>query len=299
MALRVVYPIRPRQPASRSAAPNYKRRQQLGRLVTSLVLLAIGIVWVFPFLWTLGSSLKSPAGFFREGLSIIPKEFQWDNYIHAWNDASFGQFFFNTVFITVMTVALTVLLTAMAGYVLAQTSFPGKTATVGLIGVTLFLPHGYTILPVFDIVQKLHLLDTLWAVILVQVAGNMIFSTFLFYGYFSTMDRQLQEAAIVDGANFHQVFWQILLPLAGPMIATVTLFTFISSWNNFFVPLVFTLGNADLQTLSVGLYAFVGHNSTNWTYLCAGSVITLAPIMLVFMFLQRFFVNGVAGAIKG
>ncbi len=276
----------------------YKLNRKIGHLLIHLALIAGGLLWVYPFLWTLGSSLKSPSGFFDEGLNVIPKEFEWSNYVNAWNEASFGQYFFNTVFISVCTVVLTLVFTSMAGYVLARRRFPGKKIIIGLIALTLFLPQGYTIIPVFDIIQRLGLLNTLWAIILVQTAGGMIFSTFLFMGYFTTMNHELEDAARVDGAGFNQLFWRVMFPLSGPMLATVALFTFIGSWNSFFVPLVFTLAQPNLRTLAVGMYAFIGLNSTNWTYLCAGSVITLAPIMLVFVLLQRYFVNGIAGAVK-
>lgn len=276
----------------------YKLNRKIGHLLIHLALIAGGLIWVYPFLWTLGSSLKSPSGFFDEGLNVIPKEFEWSNYVNAWNEASFGQYFFNTVFISVCTVVLTLVFTSMAGYVLARRRFPGKKLIIGLIALTLFLPQGYTIIPVFDIIQRLGLLNTLWAIILVQTAGGMIFSTFLFMGYFTTMNHELEDAARVDGAGFNQLFWRVMFPLSGPMLATVALFTFIGSWNSFFVPLVFTLAQPNLRTLAVGMYAFIGLNSTNWTYLCAGSVITLAPIMLVFVLLQRYFVNGIAGAVK-
>lgn len=277
---------------------NYKLRRTLTALLTHTLLIIGGFFWMYPFLWTLGSSLKTTDGFFNEGLNFVPKEFAWSNYTNAWNEASFGQYFFNTVFATVLTVVFTLIFTSMAGYVLARRRFPGKALLLGLVGVTLFLPHGYTIIPVFDIIQRMGLLNTLYSVILVQTAGNMVFSTFLFMGYFSTLDRELEDAARVDGAGFNQLFWRVMFPLAGPMLATVALFTFIGSWNSFFVPLVFTIGVPELRTLAVGMYAFIGQNTTQWTYLCAGSVITLAPIMLVFVLLQRYFINGVAGAIK-
>jgi ABC-type glycerol-3-phosphate transport system permease component len=283
-----------------SAAPAGRRlsRRTAARLLTHLLLLGGGFLWMYPFLWALGSSLKSTDGFFNEGLNFIPQEVEWYNYVNAWNEASFGQYFFNTVFTSALTVLFTLLFTGMAGYVLARTRFPGKKLVLGLIGITLFLPHGYTIIPVFDIVQHLGLLDTLWSIIVVLTAGNMVFNTFLFMGYFSTMSREIEEAARIDGAGFNALYWRVMFPLAGPMIATVTLFTFIGSWNDFFIPLVFTLGRPELRTLAVGMYAFVGNNSTNWTYLCAGSVIALAPIMLVFLFLQRFFIEGIGGAVK-
>lgn len=279
-------------------APRMAGRRGLARALTHTILLAGGFLWMYPVLWALGSSLKSPDGFFNEGLNVIPRELDWSNYTNAWNEASFGQYLFNTLFTTALTVLVTLIFTAMAGYVLARTRFPGKKVVIALIGVTLFLPHGYTIIPVFDVVQHIGLLNTLWSIIVVNTADGMVFNTFLFLGYFTTISRDIEEAARIDGATFNQLFFRVMFPLAGPIAATVALFTFIGSWNNFFTPLVFTLGQPDLRTLAVGLYAFIGANSTNWTYLCAGSVITLAPIMLVFLFLQRFFIEGLAGAVK-
>ncbi len=274
-------------------------RRNAGGLLLHAALLVGGFFWVYPFLWALAGSFRTETGFFNEGLSIIPKEFLLQNYSDAWTQASFGEYFLNTVFITVVTVVFTLIFTSMAGFVLARTSFPGKRTLLVLIGVTLFLPHGYTIVPIFDLIQHLNLLDTLWSVIIVETAGNMVFSTFLFMGYFSTMDRELEDAARVDGASFHQLFWQVMFPLSRPMLATIGLFAFINSWNNFLIPLVFTLGNSDLRTLPVGLYAFIGQASTSWTLLCAASVISLVPTILIFIFTQRHVINAFQGAVKG
>lgn len=261
-------------------------------------LLAGGVLWIYPFLWALGGSLKSTDDFFSGGLNPLPAHIHWSNYRDAWTGADFSTFFLNTLFFATATVIITLLATSMAGYVLARTEFPGKKALMALIGTTLFLPHGYTIIPVFDLLQNLHLLNTLWAVVLVQSAGGMVYGTFLFMGYFTTIDRGLEDAARVDGASFHQIFWRIMLPLSGPMLATVGLFTCINAWNSFFVPLVLTLSRPDLHTLSVGMFSFLGENTTAWTLVCAGSVITMLPIMVVFVVLQRFFINGLAGAVK-
>src|SRR4030088_2120956 len=151
----------------------------------------------------------------------------------------------------------------MAGYALARSSFPGKRALLVVIVITLFLPRGYTIVPVYDLITRLHLLNTLWSVVVVQVAGGMVFNTFLFMGYFITIARELDEAAQVDGAGFNTIYWYVLLPAA------------------------LALGQPERRTPPVGLYAFVSQTSTNWTALCAGLIITLAPIVLVFVFAQR------------
>lgn len=288
--------------AARRAQERQLRRNKLRsrwKLVpVHLLLLVIGFFWVYPFLWMAGSSLKTTQDFFDRGLNILPGQVAWSNYSQAWNDGNFGQYFVNTVVISTCVVCLVVLFTAMAGYALSCTQFPGKSLVLGLIAVTLFLPHGYTIIPIFDLMTRLGLLNTLGAVIIVESATGIVFSTFLFMGYFSSIDREIEDAARVDGANFHQRFWSIMLPLSGPIVATVALFTFIGSWNNFFIPLVFTLSVPELRTLAVGMFAFVGENTVDWTALAAGSVITLAPIILIFVLLQRYFINGVAGAVK-
>jgi ABC-type glycerol-3-phosphate transport system permease component len=273
-------------------------RRRVVTVMTHVALLVSGLAWLYPLFWALGSSLKSDDDFFTDGLNPMPSHFLWANYLNAWQDASFGRYFMNTILITVGTVVITLIVTSCAGYVLARTRFPGRGFCLGLVSATLFLPHGYTIIPVFDLMQRLHLLNSLWSVIIVQASGGVVFGTFLFMGYFMAIDKELEDAAQVDGANFHQTFARIMLPLSGPMLATVGLFTAISAWNSFFIPLVFTLGRPELRTLAIGMYAFIGENSTEWTLLCAGTVITLAPIILLFVLLQRFFVNGLAGAVK-
>lgn len=271
----------------------------LRRPATHGVLLVGGFFWVYPLLWALSGSLKTNTGFLGSGVGLLPDGLNVENYAAAWNGASFGSYFLNSVVITVSSVFFTLLFSSMAGHALARTSFPGRKLLLGVILVTFFLPRGYTIVPIYDVVTRLGLLNTLWSVVLVQVAGGMVFNTFLFMGYFRTVAKEIQEAAAMDGANFHQTYLYIILPLARPMLATLGLFAFIGSWNDFMTPLVFTLGQPHLRTIAVGLYAFTSQTSTDWTMLLAGSVISLAPIVVVFVFAQRHIVAAIAGAVKG
>jgi len=276
-----------------------KRRLSLRSPVTHALLLVCGFFWVYPLLWALSGSLKSDPGFLDSGVGLVPHQARLQNYVDAWNGASFSLYFVNSIIITCSVVVLTLLFTSMAGYALARTSFPGKKILLGVIIVTFFLPRGYTIVPVYDVVNRVGLLNTLWSVVVVQVAGGMVFNTFLFMGYFRSVAKEIEEAARMDGAGFHQTYFYVILPLSRPMLATLGLFAFISSWNDFMTPLVFTLGEPHLRTLAVGLYAFISQTSTEWTALCAGSVISLAPILLVFIFAQRHIVAAIAGAVKG
>lgn len=281
--------------------PLSRRRRRLGarQPLTHAVLLVVGFFWVYPLLWAIAGSLKSDTAFIDSGLGLLPHGAHWNNYLTAWNGANFSAYFVNSVIITVSTVFFTLLFTSMAGYALARTSFPGRKVLLVVILVTFFLPRGYTIIPVYDIINRIGLLNTLWSVVVVQVAGGMVFNTFLFMGYFRTVAKEIEEAARVDGAGFHQTYFYVILPLAKPMLATLGLFAFIQSWNDFLTPLVFTLGEPSLRTTSVGLYAFISQTSTDWTSLAAGSIISLAPIIIVFVIAQRHIVAAIAGAVKG
>jgi raffinose/stachyose/melibiose transport system permease protein len=280
--------------------PQAKRRWRLrpAMLLTHGALLVVGFFYVYPFLWVLGSSFKSLNGFFTQGLNIWPDAWLWQNYVEAWTKGNFGNYFLNTVIITVAVVFFTNLFSSMAAFSLARTQLPGKAIILTAIGATLFLPRGYTLLPVFEIVMALGLNNTLWAVIVVDTAGGLIFFTFLYFGFLATISREVEEAAIIDGANFFQLYWRVVMPMATPMIATVTLFKFKDTWNEFLTPLVFTLGRPELRTLAVGMFAFQGENSTDWTLMCAAAVISILPVIIVFILLQRYFVEGIAGAVK-
>lgn len=277
--------------------PRRMRASVLRATIISLILIPISLLWIYPLLWMVSASLKTNAEIFG-GLGLIPAAPQWQNYVRAWEQARIGQYFLNTVIITVSSVLLVIVITSMIGYVLGRYAFPGKRAIIGLFVATVFLPTGYTIIPVFEMVNRLGLADTLWGVILAQSGGAHVLYILLFAGYFSQLPRELEEAAIMDGASFVRVFVQVMLPLAMPIVATVIILHFINSWNDFLLPLVLTLSRPDLRTLAVGMYAFRGEFYVDWSGMAAAASISLLPVILVFLFMQRYFVEGIAGAVK-
>lgn len=294
--------VAPTQPAigAESQPPRTRsRRRTLRSVLTHTVLLVLGFGWLYPILWVFAGSTRTNAEFLkgRGGLDFGGEIIE--NYRSAWGSGGFSQYFLNSVIVTGSTVVLVLLIASAAGYVLARQDFPGRRGLLVGIGVTFFLPSGYTMIPIYDLITALGLLNSHLAVIIVQVGGGLIFSTFLFVGFYRTLPKELEEAARIDGATFNQVYVRIALPLSRSMLATVGLFSFISSWNNFLLPLIFTLGQPDLRTIPVGLYAFIGESSTNWVALAAGSIISMLPIMLVFVFAQRYIVSAIAGAVKG
>jgi raffinose/stachyose/melibiose transport system permease protein len=290
----------PKTPFRRALPVGLKRRSFVLGVLVPAALLLIGFFYLYPFIWMLGSSLKTDREFFSRGLAALPSGApQWENYLLAWEKAKFSQYFFNTVLNTAYTTIFIVILTSMAAYALARLNVPGKAVIVTFITVSFLLPRGYTIIPVIEIIQTLGLYNTRAGIILVYVAGGMIFNTFLFYGYMRTIPREIEESAIMDGAGVLRRYWNIVLPLSGPMIGTVVLFSSINTWNEFFTALVLTLGNDRLRTLGVGMYAFVSQNKTEWTLMCAAGIISIAPVVILYLILQRQFIDAFSSAVKG
>lgn len=267
-------------------------------IVQVVILVVLCAFWIYPFLWMVSASLKTQMEMFTGGLSLIPKNAAWENYSRAWNDAGFARYMLNSILVTVGTVALVIFRTALAGYALARYSFIGKRVVLGVLIGTVFVPTGYTIIAVVDLSSRLHLLNSLWGIILALGGGGQVAATLLYMGYFRRIPKELEEAAVLDGAGFFRVFTSVMLPLAGPVTATVGILTFLGAWNNFFIPLVFTFSKPELRTLSVGMLAFKTENSTDWPGLAAAATISLIPVVTLFAFLQRYFIEGVAGAVK-
>lgn len=281
-----------------TTASSGRRSLHPRRPITIAVLTLLSLFWIYPFLWTLSASLKDGAEIFTAGLNLVPAELRFANYPHAWTEARFGRYMLNTVVVTVGTVLLVVVRCALAGYVIGRHSFLGKRVVVAVLVGTLFVPTGYTIIPVVELANRLGLLNSLVGLIIAMGGSGHVADVLLFAGYFNRLPRELEEAAKLDGASFLQVFWRVMLPLASPVVATVTILTFLGAWNNFFMPLVFTFSRPDLRTLSVGMLAFVGEHETDWPGMAAGATISLIPVTLLFFFAQRYYVEGIAGAIK-
>jgi ABC-type glycerol-3-phosphate transport system permease component len=283
-----------------SKAANNRRwltPSRLRAIIISLILVPICILWIYPFLWMVSAALKTNAEIFQ-GLNLIPQSPQWGNFSRAWTEARIGRYFVNTVVVTLSSTAIVLVSTAMLGYVLGRYDFLGKRLVAALFVATVFLPQGYTIIPVFELIGALGLRESLWGLILGEAGGTPVIFILLFAGYFSQLPRELEEAAIVDGAGFLRVFWQIMLPLAKPVMATVIIMQVIATWNSFLLPLVLTLSRPDLRTLAVGIYAFRGEYFIDWSGMAAAATISIVPIVVIFLFLQRYFVEGIAGSVK-
>ncbi|QQO09613.1 carbohydrate ABC transporter permease [Breznakiella homolactica] len=255
--------------------------------------------WIYPFLWMVSASFKTTMEIFQKGLNLIPDRIHFENYWRAWVKGGFSGYFMNSVITTVFTILIVVIRCALAGYVLARYNFRGKTIILSVLIATFLIPVGTTIIPTVELSQKMGLLNSRTGLILAMAGGGQVTSILLYKGFFEQLPESLPEAAVIDGAGFFTVFSRIMLPMTGPVTATVTILTFMTAWNNFMIPLVFTFGTPSLRTLPVGMMAFQGANETDWSGMAAAGTMSLIPIVVCFIVLQKYFVSGIAGAVKG
>ena len=267
-------------------------------LVRLLALSCLVIIWCYPFAWLISASLKGQLEIFQKGLNLIPDTLLWENYGRAWVSANFSTYMLNTVLITAGTVALVILHTSLTGYVLGRYDFIGKRLIIALLLFTMIVPVGVTIIPIVDLANTFGLLSSRWGIILALAGSGQAAAILLYAGFFAGVPKDLQESAELDGAGFTRIFFSIMLPLAGPITATVSVLTFLYAWNSFLIPLVFTFGSPDARTLPVGMLAFISNNETDWSGMAAAATISLLPVILFFFFVQRYFVEGIAGAVK-
>lgn len=270
----------------------------VGKSLIQIVLIAYGAVVVYPLLIMLASSLKTTGEIFANPLNLIPDTIRLVNYVDAWNQANFGTYFRNSIFIGTVSVTLILFFGSMAAYVLARFNFPGNRAIYLLFLAGFMIPIRLAIVPLFVLMRDLHLLDTLWSLILVYIAGGMPFTIFLMVNFFRHIPRDLEDAAVLDGAGPFQVYYQIMVPLVRPALATVGLFHFLNVWNDFFFPLIF-IRSADLRTVPLGVSTFFGEYSNDWSLMFAALSISIMPVIIVYLLASKQFIAGLtAGAIK-
>jgi putative chitobiose transport system permease protein len=263
-----------------------------------LLMSALAVITVFPFAWMLLTSIKGPADPIT---SVPPQFFPSDptiaNYLKVWDSLPIPSFFFNSLVVAVAVGALNVLIAALAAYPLAKMRFRGREAIFYALLATLIVPAQLTYIPSFVLsVNVFHYYDTLAAVIFPNLVSA--FNIFLLRQAFRGVPNDLIDAARVDGAGEWRIWWQILLPIVRPSLAAVAIFTFVTSWNDFLWPSLM-LHTPSGMTLPVGLAALQGFFSSDFRSIAAGVTMTVVPILLFFVAVQRYFVRGLAGAVKG
>jgi raffinose/stachyose/melibiose transport system permease protein len=263
-----------------------------------LVLLLASGLCLFPLWATFIGGFKS-TGDLRTNAFGLPKEWITDNYVSIATGARFWQMLGNSAFIAFVTVALTLLVSSMAAFVLAHLHFGGKKWISNYLALGLTFPFATAVLPVFIRVRDLGLLDSYWGVILPQVAFNLGFAVVLLQGFFSELPNELFEAAFVDGCSYTRMFWQITLPLSRPILATMGVLALIGSWNEYLLPLVM-INSETLYPWPLGIMQYQGQYGTDWGKVLAFVSLTLTPALIFYLMAQKHIIAGLtAGAVKG
>ena len=268
-----------------------RRRITLGQVLIYAIAIIIGLVMLTPFIWMLSASLKLNRDVFTFPIQWIPAEPRWQNYVDIWTKIPLALFVWNTAKITIAVTILQLLTSSFAAYAFAKLRFPGRDALfLGYIA-TIAMPWQVYMVPQFLLMRELGLHNTHMALILLQ--AFTAFGVFLMRQFYQSIPDELCEAARIDGMNEYQIWWRIMLPLSKPALSTLTIFTFVSTWNDFLGPLIY-LTKTELKTIQIGLRMFISQYSAEYGLIMAASVVALIPVLVVFLALQRFYVEGIA-----
>lgn len=272
---------------------SYRGQKWIKKILIYFTLSFVTLIVVIPLIWMLSTSFKLKSQLFTKEIYWIPKEVTLENYTKILDNPStpIGLWFRNSLFVAVVTTSAKLVIDSLAGYAYARLKFPGRDKIFNLLLVTLFLPGVMFLVPNFVTVSKLGMLNNFNGVIFPALAS--VFGVFFMRQFFNSIPKELEEAAEIDGANRLQIFIKIALPLAKPALATLAVIEFLASWNDFLWPLL-VLKDRAVQTLQPGLRTLQGAYTSEYGLMMAGAVIVAVPVLLLYIFLQRFIVQSVA-----
>ncbi|MGD2146035.1 MAG: carbohydrate ABC transporter permease [Anaerolineae bacterium] len=269
----------------------YRVRHALARILVYCVAVSLAVLFLLPLFWMISSSLKPNYQVLEFPPRWLPSPLRWQNYPEALTYVPFGRYALNTLFVTLMTIVGHVLSCTVVAYGFARLRAPGKQFLFILLLATMMLPYPATMIPIYIGFNALGWVNTFWPLIVPAFFGNA-FYIFLLRQFFLTIPPNLEDAARIDGANTFQIIWHVILPIVRPAIATVAIFTFQSTWNDFLAPLIY-LHDQSKYTVSLGLSFFRSNYDVQWAYLMAASLTVTLPIILVFFLAQKTFIEGI------
>ena len=275
-----------------------KSKFRPNKVILYIILILLTLIMLLPFVWMISASLKLNKDVFTFPIQWIPKNLRWQNYQDIWTTIPLGLFIFNTAKLTVIVTLLQLLTSSFAAYAFAKLSFKGKNILfIGYIA-TIAIPWQAYMVPQFIMMRNVfHLNDTHLAIICLQAFSA--FGVFLMRQFYQDIPDELCEAARIDGMNEYQIWWKVMLPLSKPALSTLTIFTFVGTWNDFLGPMIY-LTTTEKKTIQIGLRMFISQYSTEYGLIMAASVIALIPVLIVFLSLQKYFVQGIAtSGLKG
>lgn len=276
-----------------------KRNFSPGNVVLWAFLIAMAVIQIFPMVWLVNFSLASSNEMFTTGLLVKPEVIRWDNYVAAFVDGHFLQYFKNSLLINVLAVILVLVLSVMLAYACTRMRWKLSGLVRGLIMLGIMIPIHATLLPNYVIYDRLHLTDTIWALLIPYVAFSLPQGMFLTCGFMDSIPREVEEAALIDGANLYQILFGIITPMLKPSLVTVTIMTFLNNWNEFMMASTY-LSSPTWKTLPFSVLEFTGMYSSNYAVQFAVMALTAMPMVIIYVILNKQITKGVAaGAVKG
>lgn len=277
--------------ASLSPKSQRRRRSPLtGRTLGYAVLIVFTVVQLAPVLLMVMNSLKSDQHVLTDPIGL-PTDLLFSNYAEIWERANFSRFLLNSVVVTSCSVVILLLVSSMLAFYLARFTFPWNKALLVVFLIGLMVPLRLAVIPIFSLMRDLHLLDSLTGLVIIHVAERLSFSVFVLYGFALSVPREIEEAALVDGATWRTIFTRIFLPLMRPALGTVAIVSAVSIWNEFFFPLVLIRSDAN-RTLPLGLATVMAEFRTEWALAFAGLTLAAIPIVVLFIAIARQFIDG-------
>ncbi|WP_027092316.1 carbohydrate ABC transporter permease [Cohnella thermotolerans] len=286
-------------PRAAAAEPGKGAGRKIGYGLLYIALAAVAVLQILPLVWLLFFSLKNNQEVFDSPPLSLPTHWRWENYEKVWTQGNIGVYFFNSVWLTVVSTALTVLIASLVTFAVTRMKWKASKLVLGLFMVGLMIPVHSALIPLFSVFQNLHLIDRPPSLILTYVAFNMPITIMIMLGFYTSLPREVEEAAVIDGCSVHRIFFRIVFPMTASVISTTAIINMIYNWNEFIF--VNTFINSDkLKTLTVGVQNFVGQYTTDWGAIGATLMVSILPILIAFFVLSNRIVEGLAaGSVKG
>lgn len=277
---------------------NGKYEKILKKLLLYIILILISCFWVVPIITLILTAIKSKKDFFNNiGLFGIPGQIAWSNFTNALVKGRLLTYMKNDLFISCLKVPIGIIVEALAAFALTRLNIKRKTPLFIFFLIGMMLPMQVALVPINVIYSRLNLLNTYFGLFFVYIGFGISFGILILRGFFRTIPKDIDAAAYIDGCSKLRLFWNIILPIAKPAVATLVISDFLATWNEYLLASVIINDNTK-KTVPVGIMTFVGEHGTDYGYLCAGVLISVVPVMIVYLIFQKYFVEGMAGAIK-
>jgi raffinose/stachyose/melibiose transport system permease protein len=268
------------------------------KILFYIFITSFALVWLIPVFFLILTSLKSNGDLFGNSLFALPEEFKWGNLIEAWKEGNLGMYMKNSLIISVIKVPLGIFIAALAAFGLTRLNFKWEKPMYLFIILGMTIPFQACLVPLVIMLNKVNLMNTHVGLIFIYIGFGIPFATLILYGFFKGIPNELDEAARIDGCSDLFLFIRIILPVALPAISTLVILDFLATWNEFLLAQIF-LTSDNLKTVTTGIMSFKGEYSTNYPLMMSGVLLSVLPVLIVYMIFQKHFVNGFGGAVKG